>query len=177
MPLFLLDLLNIKSKLPSNMNGYAIIDASNAIVKLPKNQIILIWTNIFNKCFELNLVPFIIGKIANEQRFKRELDGVNIPYFLYAFLHGPHETCPDDQLIHELHNHIVSNNMECKVFTNDKYQKRASWVYTKTMISWNDAPIRPRQMSNPNTWIYEPNELLIKELIIPDINKIGILRN
>jgi hypothetical protein len=176
MPDFTIDFLNVTDKLPSTMKGYAIIDAPNATVKLAKKQIVTTWTNIFNKCKNLDLVPFIIGKTANEARFRRELDGVNMPYFLYAFLHGPNETCPDDQLIHELHNHIIANNMICKVFTNDKYRERENWVYNKTMISWYDAPIRPRHMYNSNTWIYEPNKDLIMKLVIADSDKINIIR-
>ena len=177
MPEFSFPISNFKSKLPASKCGYAIIDLANAINGRTPDQIITSCTRIFVQCSFLDLIPIIVGKMANEARFRRELAGVSIPDdILYFFLHGSNKTCPDDAFIIQLYSLLTTNGMHCVIFSNDKYRRRETWSYAKTMISWNDQPTRPRHISDDTTWVCKLNRSLITKTDIPDSDKIDVPR-
>jgi hypothetical protein len=175
MPQFSYPIPSLKASLSNS--GYGIIDLANAINGRTQEQKVISCTRIFLQCALLDLEPIVIGKMANEARFRRELTGVKIPENIkYFFLHGANKTCPDDAFIIQLYRQLKDNNINCIIFSNDQYRQRESWSYIRTMISWNDEPLRPRSIDDSRTWICTLDRKLIIETEIPKNDKIDIPR-
>ena len=177
MPTFSFPILSLKSELSDKYSGFAIIDLANAINGRTQEQKITSCTRIFVQCSFSNLRPIIVGKMANIARFQRELDGVLIPdNLLYFFLHGSNSTCPDDAFIIQLYRLLRNESIHAVIFSNDQYRRRKSWSYARTMISWNDEPIRPRSIHDERTWVCNLDKDLIIDTDIPADHKIDIPR-
>jgi hypothetical protein len=157
----------LKSNIVSPINGIAILDGENAVMHKTNNTNYV--KNFFNDCKTMNLLPVIVAKVANLNRFKKRIPDVEISDdVIYFFLHGDNKKCPDDAFIIELYSTLKNDGINTYIFSIDKFANRKSWdskVY-KTMISYNTEPARPRNCTDPNVIIYTPNiEIIINTVI------------
>jgi hypothetical protein len=159
----------------STKNGVAILDGENAIMHKSNN--VKFVQNFFTDCQTMNLLPVIVAKVSNVSRLKKRIPEVEIPDDIhYFFLHGNNQNCPDDAFIIELYSKLKDAGIASYIFTIDKFSNRKGWneKVFKTMISYNLAPSRPRNCTDPNVIVYTPEIDVIINTEINDKIKLRI---